>query len=293
MSLPSLILEEVSSIRYTHPVSAAIHLLLVYASLLDGLCCGEGQGSYTISYDGKELKTGDVFYDSETTPFGLCGATETPTLEPTVKSKEQINDDKPSETVSTAGSEMGYRCVDKSLAERGYQISADKCSLFSNCWNPQIDVGDDWFCDEASTCIEAIACADTSADVVIDDSKAELETEMNITSAPATSQLDTNEKPPTSALTSTNTSSSQSEGKPLVVERPPTDLGNETLTLVDGNKTVAEVGTNAPTLTPTTIAPTLGPCGGEPCSEKDHCRSQYGFCVSTMCLNFYSSSAWL
>lgn len=107
----------------------------------DGLCCGEGQGSYTISYDGKELKTGDAFYDYETTDFGLCGATETPTKEPSVAMKEEpVADNQPSGAAATSSSGMGYRCVDKSLAERGYKISADKCNLFDNCFNPQIKV---------------------------------------------------------------------------------------------------------------------------------------------------------
>ena len=100
----------------------------------DGLCCGEGQGSYTISYDGKELKTGGVFYDEETTDFGLCGATETPTKEPTIKIKE------PSPSIVEGSSTSGYRCVAHSLADRGYQISSDKCNLFDNCFNPQIKV---------------------------------------------------------------------------------------------------------------------------------------------------------
>lgn len=105
----------------------------------DGLCCSEGHGSYTISYDGKELKTGDAYYDFETTPFGLCGATETPTKEPTTLSNDSTNAGKPSG--AAAGSDgMGYRCVDKSLADKGYAISSDKCDLFDNCFNPQIKV---------------------------------------------------------------------------------------------------------------------------------------------------------
>lgn len=104
------------------------------------MCCGEGQGSYSISYDGKELKTGAVFYDYESTPFGLCGETLAPTLKPTKPSKVSINDDKPSGATADANSGTGYRCVDKSLAERGYQISSDKCHLFDDCFNNQIKV---------------------------------------------------------------------------------------------------------------------------------------------------------
>ena len=104
------------------------------------MCCGEGQGSYSISYEGKELKTGAVFYDYEATSFGLCGETLTPTFKPTKPAKVPINDDKPSGATTTNNSGAAYRCVDKSLAERGYQISSDKCHLFDDCFNEQIKV---------------------------------------------------------------------------------------------------------------------------------------------------------
>ena len=86
------------------------------------------------------MKTGDTYYDFETTPFGLCGATEMPTKEPSTVLNESTNADKPSGAASASSDGMGYRCVDTSLADKGYVISADKCDLFENCFNPQIKV---------------------------------------------------------------------------------------------------------------------------------------------------------
>ena len=82
------------------------------------------------------MKTGDVFYDYESTDFGLCGATFAPTEKPT----KPIKNDGPTAAVASSSSGVGYRCVDKSLAERGYKISSDKCGLFDNCFNSQIKV---------------------------------------------------------------------------------------------------------------------------------------------------------
>ena len=73
-----------------------------------------------------------MFYDYETTDFGLCGATFAPTEKPT----KPIKNDVPTGAVASSS----YRCVDNSLAERGYKITSDKCGLFDNCFNPQIKV---------------------------------------------------------------------------------------------------------------------------------------------------------
>jgi len=290
----------------------------------DGLCCGEGQGSYTISYDGVELKTGDAFYDYETTEFGLCGATETPTKEPTLSSTDSTVD-KPSGAAATSSSGVGFRCVDHSLADRGYQISADKCNLFDDCFNPQIKVGDDWFCDESSTCIEAPACGD-AVESSVENTADESETD-NATPAPATSTIastvaSTNETPASKLESETTTNAPEmasvapsvvaattmktpapmtlsnffTTSAPIVLSavetnspqastRPPkvTSSGKGPIVQKPGVVSTgdkAENGTIIPTLIPTTSSPTLGPCGGEPCKEEGHCRSQYGFCVS-------------
>lgn len=245
----------------------------------DGLCCGEGQGSYKISYDGKELNSGGVFYDSESTPFGLCGATLAPTNEPTIKTK-------PSGAAGASNSGMGYRCVAKSLAERGYKISADKCNLFDDCFNPQIKVGDDWFCDDSSTCIEATACGTETG---TNGSNAGAET---VTAAETVDEE--SNRPPLEPLESDNTPSPSSSDTThanvsSVATRPPkvtvADSGNNTIIENPGNKTL-EPESSVPTLVPTTSAPTLGPCMGEPCNQRDHCRSRYGFCVSALCARF-------
>eukprot|EP00804_Cyclotella_cryptica_P010703 CCRYP_005498-RC/>CCRYP_005498-RC protein AED:0.05 eAED:0.05 QI:373/0.81/0.91/1/0.54/0.58/12/4229/1098 len=169
----------------------------------DGLCCSEGQGSYTISYDGVELMKGDAFYDYETTQFGLCGATETPTKYPTFSSIDLNSVDKPSGAAVASSSGAGFRCVDHSLADRGYQISTDKCNLFDDCFNPQIKVGDDWFCDESSTCIEAPACGDAAESSV---ENAGDESAMdNATPAPVASAVASPDKTPAPMLESETT----------------------------------------------------------------------------------------
>ena len=77
-----------------------------------------------------------MLYDYETTDFALCGATFAPTEKPT----KPIKNDVPTGAVASSSSGVGYRCVDNSLAERGYKITSDKCGLFDNCFNPQIKV---------------------------------------------------------------------------------------------------------------------------------------------------------
>lgn len=216
------------------------------------------------------MKTGDVFYDYESTDFGLCGATFAPTEKPT----KPIKNDGPTAAVASSSSGVGYRCVDKSLAERGYKISSDKCGLFDNCFNSQIkvsircnslvdkrkdgsnyalinffQVGDDWFCDESSSCIEADECAD-DGETVTNEAKG--------TRIPTLAPVRTSESPMEPLESNVTTPS---------VTRPPKVTA-----------TNPEPDSVSPTLVPTTSAPTLGPCDGEPCSQRNHCRSQYGFC---------------
>jgi hypothetical protein len=127
----------------------------------DGICCEHGNGSYKVSWDGVELKQGAAFYDAETTPFGLCGETEQPTLAQT----------KP---VAVGGGgkpgDAAYRCVAIPLVENGYEVSSNKCDLFTDCYNKHIGVGDDWFCDENSQCVEAPDCS-IKEDNIVDEPK--------------------------------------------------------------------------------------------------------------------------
>jgi len=41
----------------------------------DGICCGEGSGSYSVQYDGAAVASGGEFASSESTPFGSCVGT--------------------------------------------------------------------------------------------------------------------------------------------------------------------------------------------------------------------------
>jgi len=122
----------------------------IYDSNGDGMCCGHGAGSYTAKYDGEEIVSGAAFYDSETTPFGSCGETDPPTDEPT----------KPPSLKGGGGSPdaQAYRCVSKEQAKSKYEVPHGKCDQLVNCYNSFIDIGDDFFCDKESECIEAQAC---------------------------------------------------------------------------------------------------------------------------------------
>ena len=126
----------------------------------DGLCCTDGSGSYKVSWDGESLKEGAAFYESETTPFGGCGESEQPTASPS----EAAEDDTSSGVTTSSGADgesgdLAYRCVAKALLEQGYEVSSDKCDMFVDCFNQQINVADDWFCDEVDQCVSVSACS--------------------------------------------------------------------------------------------------------------------------------------
>ena len=114
----------------------------------DGMCCEHGSGSYTAKYDGEVIKTGSSFYDDEKVPFGLCGVSEAPTASP---QKDTVSS-------GTSAGGIAFRCVPKPLIQGGYMISVDKCMNFVDCYNPHINIGDDWFCDEDAECVEAPKC---------------------------------------------------------------------------------------------------------------------------------------
>lgn len=132
----------------------------------DGLCCDHGEGSYELFYDGKSVKKGGVFYDSDVWVFGRCG--ETPA--PVVGSTEEPS---PAPAHSPSGSAVGtpntdastggdggsiYRCIQQSLVDRGYVVDGDLCPRFADCYNKFIDMGDDWFCEDGEVCSTAPAC---------------------------------------------------------------------------------------------------------------------------------------
>ena len=73
----------------SYTVCAAEYDFTIFDSYNDGICCGYGSGSYTITYQGQEIPTatGGAFGGSETTNFGSCGGTPPsppPTNTPTV-----------------------------------------------------------------------------------------------------------------------------------------------------------------------------------------------------------------
>jgi len=48
----------------------------------DGICCGHGEGFYTLEYNGVEIKSGGSFGPSESTTFGSCSSSGPPTQSP-------------------------------------------------------------------------------------------------------------------------------------------------------------------------------------------------------------------
>jgi len=237
----------------------------------DGMCCEHGNGSYKISYDGVELKQGSTFYDLEKTPFGFCGApdTEQPTKKPT--EAPQKNTASGGTTISGGGGKSGdaaYRCVPNPLAESGYEVSSDKCNLFVDCYNQYIDVGDDFFCDENSICVDAPGCG------VKEDDPAEAST----APPPAVSSPQTN--PPTSKVSASRPIVARPKPASKPASKPAPEISKTKSTPPTPSPVAVAVDspTESPTLLPTTYRPTYGPCGGEMCNEEDHCRSRYGFC---------------
>jgi hypothetical protein len=284
----------------------------------DGMCCEHGNGSYTAKYDGEVIKTGSSFYDDEKVPFGLCGVSVAPTVSP----KDSIS------SVTTGGT--AYRCVPKPLLQGGYMVSVDKCMNFVNCYNPHINVGDDWFCDKDAECVEAPKCNGAEEEngslstaggsyrcvavelaqkgyvvskekcdffdpcynafinegddffcnegfscIMASDCGEEKETvpaELSPVTNPPASKLPPPRPSPMATITETAKTapptteaimSEESVPDRPIVARPPRP---------------ANPTTQSPTFVPTTYHPTHGPCSGAACNERDHCRSQYGFC---------------
>lgn len=214
----------------------------------DGICCSHGNGSYKISYDGVELKEGDVFYDSESTLFGLCGATEQPTKKPSANKPSGLSI---GGAVTNSGA-SSYRCVANQLLDSGYEVSEKLCDQFVDCYNHHIKVGDDWFCEENAQCVEAPACGSIEGD---DDPADEATTtpEEVSSSRPVVARP---QQTPVTAISPTPETSISPTPAPSAFDAP----------------------TFNPTLLPTTNRPTLGPCGGAACLHEDHCRSSHGFC---------------
>jgi len=46
----------------------------IYDTFGDGICCSYGQGSYSLTYNGEEIRSGGDFLDEESTDFGCVGS---------------------------------------------------------------------------------------------------------------------------------------------------------------------------------------------------------------------------
>ena len=249
------------------------------------MCCEHGNGSYKISYDGVQLKEGAAFYDSETTPFGLCGNTEQPTKKPTSSSNGGGGGG------GGGGGKAGdnaYRCIANPLVESGYEVSSGKCELFVDCFNEHISVGDDWYCADNEQCIETPSCMIELEDVPTNNEEEDVPTDNEedgggegedlIIEAEPTPEIvqlpieipSPTTNPPTPKVVVDASRPTVSRPKPSgqsflsTQNKPPTPMPTK--------------ASDSPTLIPTTNQPTVGPCGGPPCNQDDHCRSKYGFC---------------
>jgi len=72
-------------------VSNAAYTFTIKDTWGDGMCCGYGQGSYTLTVDDDILKQGGQFGNAESTTFGIC--TAPPTLSPVAADDDLADDD--------------------------------------------------------------------------------------------------------------------------------------------------------------------------------------------------------
>ena len=154
------------AVEYTECLPKTCMEFTLYDTGGDGLCCDHGEGSYELFYDGKSVRKGGVFYDSDVWVFGRCGETPAPVVgsteeqSPAPVPSSSGNVVSSSNTVAATGGDSGsiYRCIQQSLVDRGYVIDADLCPRFTDCYNKFIDMGDDWFCEDGEVCSTAPAC---------------------------------------------------------------------------------------------------------------------------------------
>ncbi|KAL7542692.1 hypothetical protein ACHAXR_012001, partial [Thalassiosira sp. AJA248-18] len=273
----------------------------------DGLCCEHGNGMYSLEWDGTVVTNGAAFYDEESVEFGCKKETEVPTRTPTGKptrtptgkpvpnkpngssNNNQSGQSSSAATQNSASSNSQYRCVANPLAEAGYAVSEKFCDRFIDCYNPYIAMGDNWYCADNESCIEADACGGGAVAGVATAPEVEEE-------AAEPQPMDETEKTTVSNKRPTPSSSDSNPVAAVDISRPtkqPTPKPTKQPTDVPSNiPTIAPVlpPTAQPTINPTsasptnspteipTLSPTMGPCGGDRCPEMSHCRSRYGFC---------------
>lgn len=238
----------------------------------DGVCCKHGKGSYEVSWDGNILKEGDAFYDSETTPFGLCGDTEPPTESnksnaPSGVQSSASESKAPSRAqISTGGNgksgDPSYKCLPDNLIDEGYEVSIEKCDMYENCFNQYINVGDDWFCKENEQCVSAPSCGESNLDST-ESSQAK--------PMVAPSQV-------SSGSQSTSPTVKINPQRPTVPVPKPSGLHITPTNMMNDSSTTPPSSSETQTSLPTTFRPPSGPCSGLECYQDDHCRSQFGFC---------------
>lgn len=171
--------------------------------------------------------------------------------------------------VSTSERRMSFRCVAKPLAEKGYEVSKNKCDLFDDCYNEDTGDGDDFFCDEIAQCVEAPACDKFSAS----DTKAPSSSEINESPGTVAPTIMLPQPPSETAIESLQPSGNESP----IAGPPPTTPGKEPsvtkpsgatkpVPAVDTTEVTASTdlptaspmrnNTDAPTFNPTTFSPT-------------------------------------
>ena len=81
----------------------------------DGVCCQNGEGSYTVIYDGVQVASGGVFSSAESTIFGVC-ATQEPTMSPSSGRTHLLTTSPPSLSLSPSPVTVTSISPTKSLA---------------------------------------------------------------------------------------------------------------------------------------------------------------------------------
>lgn len=238
----------------------------------DGVCCKHGKGSYEVSWDGNLLKEGAAFYDSETTPFGLCGDTEPPTESnksnaPSGVQSSASESKAPSRAQTSTGGngksgDSSYKCLPENLIDEGYEVSIEKCDMYENCFNEYINVGDDWFCNESEQCVSAPSCGESNLHSTESSQAKPMVAPSQVSSGSQSTSptVKTNPQRPTVPVP-----------KPSGLQITPTNMMNDL-------STTSPSSSETQTSLPTTFRPPEGPCSSLACYQDDHCRSQFGFC---------------
>lgn len=91
----------------------------------DGVCCGYGSGSYSLTYDGTIIKSGGEFGSSESTEFGCTSQTPEPTPNPTPSPTSA-----PTPAPTPAGCHVS--CATDPLPWASAPGISNKCDMF-NC----------------------------------------------------------------------------------------------------------------------------------------------------------------